>query len=388
MRILAIPFLVVFLLASGSSFSATLRVPSQYETMHIAVAACSPGDTVLVAPGTYGATLLSSSVSDVVVRSESGREATSVDGFSFLGPFDNLTIDGFTVSSPYIAVHISLGASSSLTISNCSIKNSGNGIAGEGSGEVRILNNILETNSWGIYFNGDADYTISGNEISDNGEGGIHLTASQEGQYMISNNRVTNNSGIGIEIHNAHQSIDQILGNTIEGNGATGISIYSNLVSVDDNIIVQNGGNGILVQLGAPQILNNTIAGNDLSGIEVGREFSSAPHIAKNVIAKNGYAGVLVFQYGNPSIECNDVWGNGYGNWNYVGFIPDQTGYNGNISTDPYFCNASGGVYSLAVNSPALHASCGPMGAILIPGCSNQTAIEHLSWGSIKALYK
>jgi hypothetical protein len=61
-----------------------------------------------------------------------------------------------------------------------------------------------------------------------------------------------------------------------------------------------------------------------------------------------------------PTFTCSDIYGNAGGDW--VGCIAGQAGTNGNISNDPKFCGAAGGDFSLAGDSPCLHAVCGQMG--------------------------
>jgi nitrous oxidase accessory protein NosD len=373
----AIAICALFLLLSGPLSGATLRVPSQYAMIQAAIDASNSGDTVLVASGTYNDVIVTfENKSNLVVTSEFGREATTLvivtAGIAF-SLCDECKLDGFTISGWH---GVYFYPNSNATLSNCRIENAGNGINAYASpgNEIRILDNIITGNAeYGIeaqatqyQISGNTNYLISGNEIYGNPKGGITFAG------------------------NASEATCQIMNNKIYDNGSFGLSLLGCYGQVTSNLIAENAENGISLK-NSPDLLikNNTIARNLLSGICFLPGNPSSPRIENNVIALNGYAGIFTDQACNAWISCNDVWGNSnLGNGNYIGFIPDQTGFNGNISTDPYFCNASGGVYSLAANSPALHASCGPMGAILIPGCSNQTAVEHLSWGSIKALYK
>src|SRR5262245_35625116 len=79
-RVIAV--LVPGLVFATPGLAATLRVPSIYATIQAALNAASPGDTVLVAPGTYtgaGNRDLSFRGKDVVLRSEAGASATVVD---------------------------------------------------------------------------------------------------------------------------------------------------------------------------------------------------------------------------------------------------------------------------------------------------------------------
>ena len=155
---------------------------------------------------------------------------------------------------------------------------------------------------------------------------------------------------------------------------------------MSNTLIYGNSRNGISQDGSTVVYSNNTITGNLEAGFWLHGGGVTLNH---NIVASNGYAGVTVDYGCNPFISCNNVWGNpNYANGNYIGYISDQTGYNGNISVDPLFCNADLDDYSVDAGSPVLSQDCGVMGALPDPGCSTQTATVQSSWGSIKQMYR
>ena len=379
MRRTAIAICALVLLFSGPLSGATLRVPSQYPTIWSAIiqSSPSPGDTILVAPGDYSEPSLSvSGTSRITLISEGGREVTAIhslwNNVITITTSSDFILKGFTLRPLYTGgIGIAIGGGSqNILISDCSISGAATGVhLLDCSGS--IINCIFSECQWGASVgNGATSCFISENEFSGCLSSGIDI-GGPAGNVTISNDDIHNSSIAGIRILDSPNN-------------------SSGSVIIEHNRIHDNFYGIEVTSLYSTTIESNTIARNQMMGIYLHPGCAlSYLAINKNIIVSNDYAGIVVDACSNPYLACNDVWGNShYANGNYVGYITDQTGYNGNISTDPFFCNALGGDYSLAANSPALHASCGVMGAIATPGCSNQTAVEHLSWGKIKALYK
>src|SRR6188474_1029164 len=87
------------------SYAAVRHVPAQYSTIQGAVNAASPGDTVLVAPGTYLENVYVPK--KVALLSESGPEVTTIDGQG-LAPVvlvewnvDHASVEGFRITHGY-----------------------------------------------------------------------------------------------------------------------------------------------------------------------------------------------------------------------------------------------------------------------------------------------
>jgi hypothetical protein len=109
----------------------------------------------------------------------------------------------------------------------------------------------------------------------------------------------------------------------------------------------------------------NTIVSNGYIVIAGGIYCTSGftGQIVGNIVALNtSGVGIYCEPGANPTFVCNDVWRNKSGE--YGGACGDPTGLNGNISVDPFFCDAQHGDYRLRADSPCANApGCGRMGA-------------------------
>lgn len=147
---------------------------------------------------------------------------------------------------------------------------------------------------------------------------------------------------------------------------------------------------------GAPTIVSCTFYGNAASvrGAGIHCYFSSSIVVIENSIIAFSTAGEAV--YCSPmrpaTLTCCDLFGNLGGDW--VGYIADQCGINGNFSECPSFCSADGGDFHLCDQSPCLPGNhpdgydCGLIGA-WGEGCScGPSQSQPTSWGALKVMYK
>lgn len=250
---------------------------------------------------------------------------------------------------------------------------------------LTIRNNQILSNAGdigAIYCSGSA-VTIENNAISAGGGSGfrcglgITLTASL--QSFILNNTITDGDSdawdLGaIQYDGSSESV--IAGNVISGHYyASGIRCRSS-IRIVNNVIHSNVGSrtggGIYCEA-SPIIEGNTIVGNSSGqGAGIYCAEGSSPVIRNNIIANNnrdyrteGGEGIYAAS-ASIVVECNDVFANEGGN--YAG-IPDQTGVNGNISQNPFFCDAAAHDYSIHEMSPCAPGNhpggdvCGLIGA-------------------------
>jgi len=104
---------------------------------------------------------------------------------------------------------------------------------------------------------------------------------------------------------------------------------------------------------GAVHLVNCTFCDNTAGLCELG----GGAILAENcIIANSARAGVIE---GFSTLRYCDVWTSIPGAENYEGQTPDQTGLNGNISTDPRFKNAAQGDYRLNYRSACIDSGDG-----------------------------
>ncbi|MGC8913886.1 MAG: right-handed parallel beta-helix repeat-containing protein, partial [Thermoplasmata archaeon] len=170
---------------------------------------------------------------------------------------------------------------STISIVNCTIFNSRNGIYLSADSKIKIIKNVIYNNTeWGIEFgvgssiiNGVSkeeivlSVKIDGNEIYSNGGGMCGVS-----HAVVTNNTLYHNLRNGIVC----SEFVVLLNNNISSNGGTGIYMVGhgafkfNTV-IKGNIIFSNGINGIECLSGyfSPQIEDNVVSKNEECGIKM-----------------------------------------------------------------------------------------------------------------------
>ncbi len=189
---------------------------------------------------------------------------------------------------------------------------------------------------------------ITNNTISGNMLGGIYCSGyvfsdfSYSGFFfwikvIITNNTISGNTGDGIII--GHVCTGNITNNTISGNANDGIkSYFSYYDDSHHNTITGN-------------MTNNTITENGRNGISCYNNNSRT--ITNNIIIKNGITNTSAYGISayssNPTINYNNVWGNGQtGTQNYGNCIHGPE----DISANPQFISQSN--FHLQPTSPCI----------------------------------
>jgi hypothetical protein len=112
-------------------------------------------------------------------------------------------------------------------------------------------------------------------------------------------------------------------------------------------------------------ITGSGMAPGDSSAIVVAGGASAT--IRRSIAATNRGFGVDCRTGGLVQVSCSDMFMNSAGNYNGC---PDPTGMDGNLASDPLFCNPSSVDFRLQPGSPARNSPCGAMGAFGDEACA------------------
>lgn len=180
---------------------------------------------------------------------------------------------------------------------------------------------------------------------------------------------------------------------------ATGIvvsTLHGEAAPAIEGVLIARGSHhGIYVQEngGTPvSISNTTIVENFDVGIYV---YNGSATIANSCITHSRLFGIRSY-FVVPEVENCNVFFNDRDSdtpQEYGGDIADQTGTNGNISEEPYYCDFTGAlgyIYYVCSASPNVppQSSVGQIGAFGV-GCQDcEAPVSHTSWGAIKAIYR
>jgi hypothetical protein len=324
LRVFAIA-VVVFLCLPASMFAATVAVgPSScqpalhhFSTIQTAVTSVSPGDTVLLCPGSYpeqvkitqsltlrGVTVGNSGQA-VIVPPSGGLATNAVDEFGTTlalqlwvdnasgGPVNisDIVVDGTSngVTTCHRVITGIFYENSGGTVDHVALRNQignvantcGEAFLAEGGGAsptVTIQNSTIHNTDNGIYTQNQVTVIAKNNDVDVRGSAtGIAITLDAGSNNTVSGNVVlTSNWGISSKVG----STGSVSSNTVAG-GVYGIVTSADGVAVTSNKVFDGSSAGIyLVKPVAP------IKGNNIANSNVGIEFNCVanPNVTRNTI--------------------------------------------------------------------------------------------------------
>jgi len=355
---------------TNAAAATVLHVPQDYSTIQSAIDAAVPGDTVLVAAGTYNETIDFQSKA-ITVASESGAASTFINGDGIGG-----------------VVKMNANAGETPVLRGFTIRNGGpygstDGGIDTSGGPALIENNAITANRFcgdGAITASFSDATIRNNTISENsqvlcsgGVGGAGVSIQGAGSVQLLNNLITGNThdseAGGVALFAA--GTPTVIGNVINDNvgwlgGGMSIENVSD-ATITNNIIAgnraaQGGGIYVTVPYGArgPLVVNNTIAANQANtGLAVyAQGFDAQATFVNDILVGNGPASVVEcngdYDPNPPIFRFNDVYNGGTGPA-FAGACAGLAGVDGNISADPSFVDPAGGDFHIR-RGPAVDA--------------------------------
>lgn len=165
--------------------------------------------------------------------------------------------------------------------------------------------------------------------------------------------------------------------------------------TIRSTVIARGSHHGIYVYMNgaSPVVIDHVTAVQNFDvGVYV---FSGTATIANSCITHSGKPGVYSYEC-TPTVGFSNVYLNGRTSvspTNYGGGIDDQTGLNGNISEEPFYCDYTGAAgydYHVCVASPNVGAGQGGTDIGAWGGACPQcvSPVTRATWGAIKALYR
>ena len=389
------------------SAGATLHVPGGYPTLQAAIDVASPGDEIVVAPGTYsgpGNHTVELRGKSLHLRSEGGPDVTILDAQGsaveprrvFLiheleGPA--CRIEGFTITGGWAPAGspVDIGAgmflgSASPTVEDCVFEGN-HGWTGAGLAMDHSLATIR-----GCIFRANEGNFSPALDVA-NSEPTVE-------DCRVEGNVASAGAAVQCRIFDA-----AIFGRCLfldnRGSGGGAFAVNQGYARLQDCVFLRNetlasSGRGTVAATGLARlvILRCTLADNDARG--TGTVFAaslggSSPlvEIDHSILGfdRSGQAVLLADAGASAALSCADLFGNAAGDW--TGAIAGQLGVDGNFSSDPRFCDRPGGNVMLRQDSPCAPpgaTGCGLVGALGV-GCG-PVALDEESWARIKARHR
>jgi hypothetical protein len=330
-------FLLCSIFFCSPLFALTIGVPGAKPTIQAGIDAASPGDTILVQPGTYyenidfkgknivvGSMWLATRDSSYIINTIiNAQQMNTVVAFKN-GETDKAELCGFTLTN------------------------------GKSQANVMTIGNI----GGGIYCINSSPYLhhlIVDKNVSQLEGGGMYLENSNSviEDCVIRNNGASMGGG-GLELYKGNYKINNCIFSN-NGGSTTGINCSNSEVTLFRVLLYKNLGDEVITTTGSVlNIVNCTIADNYNYTLQI---FHSDVNIINSVFWNRSSPQIRISN-GHPELPISHVriaFSNIMGGKEQIVAPVDSLFYeNNNINEDPLFKNISSGDFTLSKNSPCI----------------------------------
>jgi nitrous oxidase accessory protein NosD len=257
-------------------------------TIGRAVTLASPGDTIVVRPGSYAEQVIVSKRLRLRSHGATIDASGKVNGLVVTGPdASGTSVSGFTVVNA-IGEGILVSTTSDVTLRRNAVRNNDKGTNTTATPECAPQGEVPGDCGEGVHLMGVTDSRVLGNLVEGN-VGGILVTdetGPSHGNLIARNVSRDNNEDCGITLpsHNPAAVADPskagvydntVIGNVTTGNGGAGLGMFApapGTASYDNrvvgNVATGNGEAGIAIHAHAPgqNVSGNVIVGNQVAG--------------------------------------------------------------------------------------------------------------------------
>ncbi|WP_435333275.1 right-handed parallel beta-helix repeat-containing protein [Haloarchaeobius sp. TZWWS8] len=229
---------------------------SPFPTIQEGVAHANPGDTVVVAAGTYSGVV--SLTEPITLEADGhvvhqGQPNVPLDAFEIRS--SDVTIRGFHFQETYFGIWTDWGSRQNIVVENNSMSDAIRGFSFSGCRSMTVRNNTFTDCGEGVHFNSVSNGTIEGNEFIGNTHEAVHLRWTQD--VTVTRNTIENET-VGISFY-------------VRAEG----HIYDNYVATPENIHIRSSS---FYENQGPTLYVTPAAGpNILGGPRIGGNYWSNP---------------------------------------------------------------------------------------------------------------
>jgi predicted outer membrane repeat protein len=361
----------------------TLRVPAEFPTIQAAVDAAVPGDQVLVAPGLYEERIIIS-VHNIALTSEVASGAVLREEWVVFSDANDVSVTGFDIQSTTTLTHGAIPLAlygDGFFVDSCKLSKGRPCVSLGGNGTLR--NSTILGAAGGLWIGDGANVVVEGCDFIAN----VDLSIGGAGALRVVTTP-SDTDGCDVTLTDCRFISNQCgFGAAIYMEGAN----YFSRVTVEralfhDNVAVSGPAVYCLdseLIMRSSTVTENAVRESNVNGavFEFDGFHQRTSIIDRTIVAFNDGPVMKCVNGTTPMVSCCDLFGNGSD-----GFCGGDSG--NNFSSDPLFCAADSGDFSLQHGSPCSppHSpeACGWIGAFSV-GCVS--SVEPTTWGAMKYHY-